>query len=240
MAILGAPDLALITLSELVEQVRRICRASSLPLLVDADHGYGNALNVMRTVEELEIAGAAGLTIEDTVLPAAFDLVETHLISIEEAEGKLRAALSGRQDPALVILGRTSAPKITGIDDTIARCRMFEAVGSDAIFVSGLERREDLEKIRFAVRLPLVLGTVTKELDDAELLTGAGVRIALQGHEPIRAAAQAAYQALQASRGIDPSRQTDFRTALNTMIQRDEYEQRQRMFLRRSHGFSRS
>ena len=80
LAVLGDPDVALITLTELAEQMRRMSRASALPVLVDADHGYGNALNVRRTVEELEAAGAAGLTIEDTLLPAAFGAVSyTHL-----------------------------------------------------------------------------------------------------------------------------------------------------------------
>src|SRR3974390_1527860 len=72
LAVLGDPDVALITLTEFAEQIRRMSRASSLPVLVDADHGYGNALNVRRTIEEVEVAGAAGLTIEDTLLPPAF------------------------------------------------------------------------------------------------------------------------------------------------------------------------
>src|SRR5437899_8929303 len=107
LAVLGDPDITLITLTELAEQMRRISRASSLPVLIDADHGYGNALNVRRTVQELETAGAAGLTIEDTLLPQAFGETGTQLISIEEGIGKMKAALDGRTDPALVIMGRT-------------------------------------------------------------------------------------------------------------------------------------
>ena len=84
LAILGDPDITLITLTELAEQMRRMSRASSLPVVVDADHGYGNALNVRRTVQELEAAGAAGLTIEDTLLPQAFGVAEPQLISLEE------------------------------------------------------------------------------------------------------------------------------------------------------------
>src|ERR1700737_633701 len=84
LAVLGDPDIALITLSELAEQMRRTSRASSLPVVVDADHGYGNALNVRRTIEELETAGAAGLTIEDTLLPQAYGQAKTQLISLEE------------------------------------------------------------------------------------------------------------------------------------------------------------
>src|SRR5437870_10998711 len=92
LAVLGDPDVTLITLTELAEQMRRMSRASSLPVLVDADHGYGNALNVRRTVQELETAGAAGLTIEDTPLPAGFGEAMTQLISLEEGVGKMKAA----------------------------------------------------------------------------------------------------------------------------------------------------
>src|SRR5690348_13063995 len=119
LTVLGAPDLILITLSEFAGQAYRINRAFDLPLLVDADHGYGNALNVMRTVQELETAGVAALTIEDTVLPRAFGEAKPSLISIEEGIGKMRAALAAREDPSLVVIGRTSAPSITGLADGI-------------------------------------------------------------------------------------------------------------------------
>src|SRR6202046_1940427 len=88
LAVLGDPDVALITLTELAEQMRRMSRAAVLPVMVDADHGYGSALKVRRTVEELEAAGAAGLTIEDTLLPQAFGQAKTQLIPVEEGVGK--------------------------------------------------------------------------------------------------------------------------------------------------------
>src|SRR5438034_8677826 len=113
LAVLGDPDIALITLSELAEQMRRMSRAAELPVLVDADHGYGNAMNVRRTVQELEVAGAAGLTIEDTLLPQAFGQAKTQLIPLEEGVGKMKAALDGRGDPSLVIMARTSAASVT-------------------------------------------------------------------------------------------------------------------------------
>jgi carboxyvinyl-carboxyphosphonate phosphorylmutase len=100
LAVLGDPDITLITLTELAEQMRRMSRAASLPVLVDADHGYGNALNVRRTVQELETAGAAGLTIEDTLLPQAYGAAKPQLIALEEGVGKMKAALDGRSDPA--------------------------------------------------------------------------------------------------------------------------------------------
>ena len=138
LTILGAPDIVVLTLSEFVAQALRINRAGNLPLMVDADHGYGNALNVKRTVEELETAGVCGLSIEDTALPAVFGSPEKpQVLSIEEGVGKMRAALAGRQDKRLVIVGRTSSIGITGLADTIARAKAYEAAGVDAFFMAG-------------------------------------------------------------------------------------------------------
>ncbi len=110
LTVLGDPDHILLTLSEFAQQAYRICRASNLPIMVDADHGYGNALNVKRTVEELETAGVAALSIEDTELPRPFGSGgKTSLISIEEGVGKMKAAVAGRSDPSLVIAARSSA-----------------------------------------------------------------------------------------------------------------------------------
>src|SRR3546814_3163199 len=128
MTVLGAPARSLLTLSEFAAPAHRICRAGTLPLMVDADHGYGNALNAMRTVQELETAGVAALTIEDTDLPQPFGRVgDTRLLPLDEGVGKMRAALAGRQDPSLVVIGRTSAPGVTGIDDAIVRAKAYEA-----------------------------------------------------------------------------------------------------------------
>src|SRR5437899_8562628 len=158
LAVLGDPDIALITLTELAEQMRRMSRAAALPVLVDADHGYGNALNVRRTVQELETAGAAGLTIEDTLLPQAFGQTGTQLISLAEGIGKMKAALDGRGDPSLVVMGRTGAVSVSGLDDAIARAKAYEATGVDALFFTGIRNREELEAISAATRLPIVLG----------------------------------------------------------------------------------
>jgi len=200
LAVLGDPDIALITLTELAEQMRRMSRAAALPVLVDADHGYGNALNVRRTVQELETAGAAGLTIEDTLLPQAFGQTKTQLISPEEGVGKMKAALDGRGDPSLVIVGRTGAASVSGVEDTIARARAYEAAGVDALFFTGLKTRAELEAIAAATTLPIVLGGFPVELIDPNALASQRVRIALQGHAPFAAATQAVYATLKALR----------------------------------------
>ena len=155
LAVLGAPDLIVLTLSEFADQAYRIGRAAELPLMVDADHGYGNALNVMRTVEELETAGVAGLSIEDTLLPRSFGPSDkAQLLSIEEGAGKMKAALAGRRDPDLVIAGRTSAIGISGLADTIARAKAYAATGVDAMFLVGVKTREELEAVAAEIKIP--------------------------------------------------------------------------------------
>jgi carboxyvinyl-carboxyphosphonate phosphorylmutase len=205
LAVLGDPDIALITLTELCEQMRRMSRASALPVLVDADHGYGNALNVRRTVQELEAAGAAGLTIEDTLLPQAFGQTKTQLISLDEGVGKMKAAVDARGDPSLVIMGRTGAVSITGLDDAIMRAKAYEATGVDALFFTGIKSGKELEAVSAATRLPIVLGGAPEEMTALDYLANQRVRIALQGHAPFAAATQAVYETLKALReGISP------------------------------------
>jgi carboxyvinyl-carboxyphosphonate phosphorylmutase len=214
LAVLGDPDIALITLTELAEQMRRMSRASALPVLVDADHGYGNALNVRRTIEELEAAGAAGLTIEDTLLPQAFGETQTQLISLEEGVGKVKAALDARQDPSLVVVGRTGAASISSLDDAILRAKAYEAAGVDALFFTGIKAKAELEAISAATRLPLILGGAPEAMSDLGYLREQRVKIALQGHAPISAATKAVYETLKALReGTSPKALTSLASA---------------------------
>ena len=203
--VLGAPDIIVLTLTEFAQQIHRICRASTLSLMVDADHGYGNALNVKRTVEELESAGVSALTIEDTVLPRQFGTGETALISIEEGVGKMKAALSGRQDPSLVVAGRSSALSVTGVEEAIRRTKAYEAAGVDAMFLSGATTKAEVEAVRAEVKIPLMLGGAGGELSDRAFLSANGVRIALQGHLSFSASVKAIYDTLKALRdGVAP------------------------------------
>jgi carboxyvinyl-carboxyphosphonate phosphorylmutase len=201
LAVLGAPDLVVLSVTELAQQAHRICRAGTLPLLVDGDHGYGNALNVMRTVEELETAGVAGVTIEDTLLPQSFGASgKNTLISVEEGAAKLRAALAARQDASFAIVGRTSAIGITGLDDALRRVTAYQQTGVDAIFLVGVKSWEQLDIIRGAIHLPLILGTAPAGLMDSARLADHGVSLCLQGHQPYAAAVQALYATMKALR----------------------------------------
>ena len=207
LTVLGAPDLIVLTLTEFAAQAYRINRAGNLPLLVDADHGYGNALNAKRTVEELETAGVAALTIEDTVLPRPYGEAGTRLISTDEAVGKLKAALVGRQDPSLVVVGRTGAVPVEGVEAAIARCHAYEAAGVDALFVLGIKTKAQLEPIAAAVKRPIILGSPGPEIMELDYLGARGVRVCLQGHQPFMAAVNAVHETLRALRnGTSPGK----------------------------------
>ncbi len=202
LTVLGAPDLIVLTLTEFADQAHRISRAGNLPLLVDADHGYGNALNVMRTVEELETAGIAGLSIEDTDLPRPFGSGgKPGLLSLEEGTAKVRAAVEAKRDPRLVIAGRTSAAAIAGIDEAIRRAKAYAAAGADAIFLIGIKEREQLDAVAAEIDKPLILGGVGPDMNDQDRLAGRNVRVCLQGHQPFAAAVKAIHDTMMALRG---------------------------------------
>lgn len=233
LAVLGAPDLILLTLSEFADLAHRISRAAELPLIVDADHGYGNALNVQRTIEELENAGVALITIEDTALPRGFNEAKPRLVALEEGVGKMRAALSARHDPALIVAGRTTV-SLAGTDGAIARAKAYRAAGVDAIFLAGLRTAEELEAIAAEIPPPLLVGGTPPALADRTMLSGRGVRVALQPHLSFSAAMAAVYATLKSLReGSDPgaiggmptpslmqeiTRESDYRRAIGTFL----------------------
>ncbi|MGH7120606.1 MAG: isocitrate lyase/PEP mutase family protein [Acetobacteraceae bacterium] len=203
LAVLGAPDLILLTLSELADLALRIGRAAELPLIVDADHGYGNALNVARTIEELENAGVALVTIEDTALPRRFNQTQPSLLPLDEGVGKVRAALAAREDPALIVAGRTTV-STAGVAQAIARGEAYRAAGVDAIFFAGLRTSAELEAIAACVPPPIMLGGTPKGLGDRAMLARHGVRMALQPHLSFAAAMQAVFTTLKALRDGTP------------------------------------
>lgn len=205
LQVLAAPDFALISLSEFVEQATRIGRVARLPVIADADHGYGNALNVMRTVMELERAGIAALTLEDTLLPAQFGRKSTDLIGVDEGVGKIRAALEARVDPDLAIIARTHAG-VLDADEVIRRTLAYQAAGADAICMVGIRDFSHLEQIAQNLSVPLMLVSYGNPLlrDDARLAS-LGVRIVVDGHAAYFAAIKATYDCLREQRGIAAS-----------------------------------
>jgi oxaloacetate decarboxylase len=134
------------------------------------------------------------------LLPQAFGQPGVQLILLEEGVGKMKAAVDARSDPALVIMARTGAASVSGLDDAIARAKAYQATGVDALFFTGIKTRAELEAIAAATTLPIVLGGFPEELVDRDYLAGQRVRIALQGHAPFAAATQAVYETLKALR----------------------------------------
>src|SRR5437667_1934536 len=153
----GVPDVGLLTLNDFAEAARSITLASALPLLCDADTGFGEALNVERTVRLLEGAGAAGLHIEDQQLPKRCGhLSGKQLVEPEVMAAKVRAAVNARRDPDFVIMARTDARSVTGFEDAVSRARLYVDAGADAIFPEALESADELAAFAQAVRAPLL------------------------------------------------------------------------------------
>ena len=227
LTVTGIPDMMGLTLSEFAQQIHRICRAGDLALIVDADDGYGNALNVMRTVEELETAGTAALTLEDTRLPLPYGRPSAdQLISLEEGVDKMRAAVAARSDPDLVLVGRTSAAEIAGLEEAIRRLEAYAEAGVDAVFPIGVKTAAELAAIRDQVPVPLVYYIESEALADFDKLAGLGVRVAFQGHAPFAAAMKAVYDALSA---LKAGRQPDNAPAgdfMARLARQDDYARR--------------
>jgi methylisocitrate lyase len=156
-ASLGLPDVGLVTLTEFADDARAITRATTLPLLCDADTGFGEALNVERTVHLLEEAGAAGLHLEDQRLPKRCGhLSGKQLVPAEEMEAKLRAAVAARRDPDFVIIARTDARGVVGLDEAIARGHRYVAAGADVLFPEALQDEEEFARFAREFSVPLL------------------------------------------------------------------------------------
>ena len=154
----GFPDLGLLTMTEMVENVRAIARSVRLPVICDADTGYGNPTNVWRTVREYEHAGAAALHIEDQVWPKRCGfLAGKQVIPMDEMVPKVRAACDARINPDTVIIARTDALAVNGWDDVVRRANAYRDAGADLIFVDGIKTDDDLENYASKLRgLPLL------------------------------------------------------------------------------------
>ena len=205
--VLGAPDIVLLTATELVEQARRICRTDTVNLMVDADHGYGNALNVARTVLELQAAGVAAACIEDSVLPRPYGPSDTQgLISIEEGIKKMQAAVHARGNGPMLIAARTNANATAGPEEAARRLKAYEQTGVDALFLPYLKRREDLDLITRDLKLPVIVAGSDAALFDLEYLASRNVKVWLWGHQSFGVAIQALYGAMKSiHEGTRPS-----------------------------------
>jgi carboxyvinyl-carboxyphosphonate phosphorylmutase len=193
---LGEPDVGLLSMAEMVSHARGIVSAvPGVPVIADADNGYGNALNVGRTVREYEAAGAAAIQLEDQVLPKRCGHMEgKRVVPVEEMVGKLRAALDARTDPDLVIIARTDARAVEGFAAAIARSQAYRAAGADVIFLEAPVSREELAEVGRAVQAPLLANLIEHgktPLVDPVALASMGYRIAIYPLSALYAAARA-------------------------------------------------
>lgn len=199
---LGAPDIGLTTLSEVAGTVAAIADSVSVPLLVDADTGFGNAVNMVRTVKVLERAGAAGIQIEDQVFPKKCGHFEgKDVVPLDDMVSKIKAAVDSRGDSDFQIVARTDARAVHGIDDAIARAQAFVEAGADATFVEAPVSVDEMARIGREIRVPqianIVFGGKTPD-PGREALAHMGFAGVLYANAALQAALRASYDVLSA------------------------------------------
>ena len=222
---MGIPDIGLVTMSESIERATQVVSVINLPIIADADTGYGNAVNLVRTVREFERAGVAAIHIEDQITPKRCGHLDgKEVISLGEMIQKLQAALAARSDPDFCIIARTDARGVNGFDDAIKRGQAFAKLGVDAIFVEAPQSEEELAEIpRRIPNIPLLVnvfkGGKTPMLP-VERLEKMGYRIAIYPSETQRAAIHAMRNALSTLMRDGTTESID--AALTTFKERDK------------------
>lgn len=200
--LLGAPDVGLTTMTEVRDTVAAIADAVSVPIIVDADTGFGNAVNVVRTIRALERAGAAGIQIEDQVFPKKCGhFAGKAVIAGEEMAQKIKAAVDTRHDESLQIIARTDAYAVEGLERALERARSYIAAGADATFVEAPTTLEELARIPAALDVPqvanIVFGGKTPD-PGRDKLAELGFAIVLYANAALQAALKASYDVLGA------------------------------------------
>jgi 2-methylisocitrate lyase-like PEP mutase family enzyme len=206
----GLPDIGLVTQTEMAERARVIVRAAGgLPVIADADTGYGSALNVVRTVQEYQAAGVAAIQLEDQAFPKKCGhLPDKELIGTAEFAVKLAAARDARGDDELVLIARTDARAPLGLDEAIRRANLYAQAGADVIFIEAPQGVSEIERIAAEVAAPklinLVIGGLTP-LESKERLAGLGYAIAIHPGVPLAQTALAMLSGLAELAGKDPA-----------------------------------
>lgn len=236
--VLALPDIGLMTLTELLQQTRYVTRSVTIPLIVDADTGFGEALHIERTVIELEHAGAAAIQLEDQQLPKRCGhLSGKTLVEAETMSAKIRAAVAARANDDLVIIARTDARGVTGLDDAIARAQEYVAAGADWIFPEALADRDEFARFAAAIQVPLVANMTEfgkSPLLGLDELAALGYAAVLYPVTLLRVAMQAARSALHtiASEGTQASLLDTMQTReeLYQLLEYDTFDQRDRAY----------
>jgi len=198
VANLAVPDIVLVNMSDLVDVCRRITRIADVSLMHDGEDGFGNAVNVVRSVKELEAAGVSAIEIEDSIPPTRFNQGSLGLFSQEEQVGKLEAAVAARTDPMTVIVARTTALAEFSLDEALERIKAYSQTGVEAIRLAGLKTKEQLEAVHRITDLPLtVLSPPDNMMDDMDYLAANGVSILMAGNPAFGMAIQAIYDSFK-------------------------------------------
>jgi len=205
----GYPDVGLITQTEMAQNLRHICRATELPVIADADTGYGNIINVRRTVREYERAGVAGFHIEDQVFPKKCGFMEGKaVIPLEEHAQKIRAALDARSNPDTIIIARTDALAPNGWEDALTRARAYHSVGADLIFVDGIRTLDELNIYSKELALKGIPCLYNGGLVTAEKAQTKGFKIQILAGLSLAAVFKSATAAMQELNSSGTTRQT--------------------------------
>ena len=195
---LAVPDGVLSNMSDVVDHCSRITRIGGITLMVDAEDGFGNAVNVARTVRELEGAGVAAIEVEDNFVPKRFNVSSPGLVSKEEQVGKLEAAVASRTDPSTVIVARSAALGEVPLEEALERIAAYSETGAEAVMLTGARSREQLEAVHRTTSLPLAVLSPPKEIrEDTAFLAENGVRILMLGNPSYAASVKAIQDSLK-------------------------------------------
>lgn len=237
VANLGVPDGVLSNMSDVVDHCRRITRIADVSLMVDAEDGFGNAVNVARTVREMEAAGVSAIEIEDNFVPKEFNVQNPGLISKEEQVGKLQAAVAARTDLTTVIVARSAALGLTPLDEALDRIQAYSQTGAEALMLTGSRSRVQLEAVHRVTTLPIcVLSPPADIRNDTAFLAATGVKILMLGNPTFSVTVKAIFDSLEHLKEGGSLEELGDRQAtpelLRSVNRTDEFLQWQEQYLR--------
>ena len=237
VANLGVPDGVLSNMSDVVDHCRRITRIADVSLMVDAEDGFGNAVNVARTVREMEAAGVSAIEIEDNFVPKEFNVQNPGLISKEEQVGKLQAAVAARTDLTTVIVARSAALGLTPLDEALDRIQAYSQTGAEALMLTGSRSRDQLEAVHRVTTLPIcVLSPPADIRNDTSFLAATGVKILMLGNPTFSVTVKAIFDSLEHLKEGGSLEELGDRQAtpelLRSVNRTDEFLQWQEQYLR--------
>ena len=236
VANLGVPDIVLSNMSDVVDHCRRITRIADVSLMVDAEDGFGNAVNVVRTVREMESAGVAGIEIEDNYVPRQFNVADPGLVSTAEQVGKLEAAVEARTEPTTVIVARSAAFGLCSQDEALERLRAYSQTGAEAVMLTGVSSREQIEAAHGATTLPLCILNPPADARNDQAFLDTNMRILMLGNPTYAVAVQAIHNSLMHLRNGGALEDLANRLAppdlLRQVNRTDEFLALQEMYLR--------